>query len=174
MVDYGLTQQMIDDTVKYANKFVDVVKAPRQRIGERSSQKEKMDIAFRAVDKLIARLDKAANLLRISREDLFVSYTSARVMVDLKGKSKSSEIKTGMEGIVTDFETEQPIAGAEVKADNGKTVVKTDEEGYYRIALPAGETKIQVSYPGFTTHTETVEIEDGVLFENDVELEKPE
>jgi hypothetical protein len=174
MADYGLTQQIIDDTVKYAEKFVDVVKAPRQRIGERSSQKEKMDAGFRAVDKLIARLDKAANLLRISREDLFVSYSSARVMVDLKGKSKSPQIKTGMEGIVTDFETEQPIVGAEVKADNGKTVVKTDDEGYYRIALPAGETKIQVSYPGFTTHTETVEIEDGILFENDIELEKQE
>ena len=174
MVDYGLTQLMIDDTVKYAEKFVDIVKAPRQRIGERKSQKEKMDICFRAIDKLIGRLDKAANLLRLSREDLFVSYTSARVMVDLKGKSKSPEIKTGMEGIVTDFENEQPIAGAEIKAENGKTVVKTDDEGYYRIALPVGETKIFVSYNGFTTHTETVEIEEGILFENDIELEKPE
>ncbi len=174
MADYGLTQQMIDDTNVYIEKFAAIVKAPRQRIGERKSQKEKMDISFRAIDKLMGRLDKTANLLRLNREDLFVSYTSARVMVDLKGKSKSPEIKTGMEGIVTDFETEQPIAGAEVKADNGKTVVKTDDEGYYRIALPAGETKIHVSYSGFTTHTETVEIEDGILFENDIELEKPE
>lgn len=174
MVDYGLTQIMIDDTFKYAQKFVDVVKTPRQRIGERKSQKEKMDISFRAIDKLMDRLDKAANLLRLNREDLFVSFTSARVMVDLKGKSKTTQIKTGMEGIVTDFETEQPIAGAEVKADNGKTVVKTDDEGYYCIALPAGETKIHISYSGFTTHTETVEIEEGILFENDIELEKPE
>lgn len=174
MVDYGLTQLMLDELKGLNAKYFDLIPMPRLRITERKAKKEEMDILFREVDKKMLMSDKTIAIIRYDDEALYASYTAARLMIDLKGKSKSPEIKTGMEGVVTDFDTELPITGAEVKADTGKAVVITDDEGYYKIALPAGQTQIHVSYPGFTTLTETVEIEDGILFENDIELEKPE
>lgn len=174
LAGYGITLQVLDDLRKLIDQYHDLIPMPRQRIIERKKQKETLDMLFREADKTLALLDKTVGMVRWDDDSLYSDYMNARAIIDLKGKQKGVAITTGIEGVVSDLETEQPLVGAEVKTDTGDIVVKTDEDGYYRIASKTGKIKLTVNSTGYTPHEEILEVEEGFITENDVELEKPE
>jgi hypothetical protein len=96
------------------------------------------------------------------------------MIVDYKGKSKGPEVTTGTEGVITDFETEQPIKNVKITSDKTDVVTYSDDEGYYKMALPAGINKVTYEAEGYTSFTEEIEVEEGILYDNDIEMEKPE
>lgn len=174
LTGYGITLQVLDDLRKLIDQYHDLIPMPRQRIIERKKQKETLDMLFREADKILVLLDKTVGMVRWDDDSLYSDYMNARTIIDLKGKQKGVAITTGIEGVVSDLETEQPLVGAEVKTDTGDVVVKTDEDGYYRIASKTGKIKLTISLTGYTPHEEILEVEEGFITENDVELEKPE
>ncbi len=174
LTGYGITLQVLDDLRKLIDQYHDLIPMPRQRIIERKKQKETLDMLFREADKILVLLDKTVGMVRWDDDSLYSDYMNARTIIDLKGKQKGVAITTGIEGVVSDLETEQPLVGAEVKTDTGDVMVKTDEDGYYRIASKTGKIKLTISLTGYTPHEEILEVEEGFITENDVELEKPE
>ena len=171
---YKLTPEMIENATTLNAQYLALIPMPRVKIAERHKYKEELDEIFRSVDKNIAILDDTIDIIRYDDADLWQGYQNVRVIVDLKGKQKNPEIKTGTEGVITDFETEQPIANVTITADTTDVVTKSDDEGYYKAKLPPGTNKVTYEATGYTTYTEDIEIEEGVLFDNDIEMEKPE
>jgi hypothetical protein len=171
---YKLTQQMITDATTLNAKYLQLIPMPRVRIAERKKHKEEMDVLFRDVDKVIAKLDDTIDIIRYDDETLWSGYTGVRMIIDLKGKQKNPSIKTGTEGVITDFETEQPLKNVKITANTTDVVVMSDEEGYYKLPLPAGTNKVTYEAEGYETYTEDIEVEEGILFDNDIEMEKPE
>lgn len=171
---YELTQQMLDDLVLLNTKYFNLIPMPRLKYSERKVKKEEMDALFRAVDKQIVDLTKKISIKRFSMPEFYKSYMGAKMIVDYKGKSKSPEVTTGTEGVITDFETEQPIKNVKITSDKSDKVEMSDDEGYYKVALPAGKNKVTYEAEGYTTYSEDIEVEEGILYDNDIEMEKPE
>jgi hypothetical protein len=172
--DYGLTPDMITLLSDLAQTYFGLIPMPRLKTVERKIKKEEMDATFRLVDKDLLLLTKIISIVRFSNPDLYNSFMAAKTIIDYKGKSKNPEIVTGIEGVVTDFETEQPMPGVKVEANTTDKTVLTDEDGYYKLPLAAGTSIVSYAYVGYLTHSETVEIEEGILYDNDVDMEKPE
>lgn len=172
--EYKLTPEMLTALFDLNKTYFDLIPMPRLKIAERKVKKEEMDALFRSVDKDLAMVTKMIAIVRFSDETFYNSYMSAKMIVDYKGKSKDPEIKTGTEGIITDFETEQPLANVKITADTTDVVVMSDDEGYYKLPLKPGINKVTYELAGYATYTEEIEVEEGILFDNDIEMEKPE
>ncbi len=171
---YDLIQDNLDNLQMLNKKYFDLIPMPRLKIAERKVKKEEMDALFREVDKEIVTLTAKVSIKRFSMPEFYSSYLGAKMIVDYKGKSNDPEVKTGTEGVITDFETEQPIANVKITADTTDKVTTSDEEGYYKLPLKAGINKVTYEAPGYQTYTEEIEVEEGLLFDNDIEMEKPE
>jgi hypothetical protein len=172
--EFKLTPEMLSALFDLNKTYFDLIPMPRLKTAERKVKKEEMDVLFRAVDKDLAMLTKMISIVRFSDVTFYNSYMGAKMIVDYKGKQKSPEVKTGTEGVITDFETEQPIKNVKITANTTDVVVMSDDEGYYKLPLPAGTNKVTYEAEGYTTYTEEIEVEEGILFDNDIELEKPE
>jgi hypothetical protein len=172
--EYKLTEPMLTALFDLNKKYFDLIPMPRLKISERKVKKEEMDGLFRSVDKDLALVTKMIAIIRFSDETLYKSYMSAKMIVDYKGKSKGPEVKTGTEGVITDFETEQPIKNVKITANTSDVVTTSDEDGYYKLPLPAGTHKVTYEAAGYETYTEDIEVEEGILYDNDIEMEKPE
>ncbi|WP_299825070.1 TonB-dependent receptor [uncultured Pontibacter sp.] len=57
--------------------------------------------------------------------------------------------KSTVSGTVRDAQTGEAIAGAAVVAEKGNAGTTTDEKGYFRLAVQAGENTLTVSYLGY-------------------------
>lgn len=171
---YELIQDNLDNLQLLNKKYFDLIPMPRLRIAERKVKKEEMDVFFREVDKQIVTLTAKVSIKRFSMPDFYNTYMGAKMIVDYKGKSANPEVTTGTEGVITDFETEQPIVNVKIAANTTDKVVMSDEDGYYKLPLKPGMNKVTYEAPGYKTYTEDIEVEEGLLFDNDVELEKPD
>lgn len=74
-------------------------------------------------------------------------------------------------GQITDAETGQALPGAHVFLPDLNRGDVTDREGNFTISnLPAGTHALRISFVGYQTHTQNVEVGPGVLFELNVEM----
>lgn len=71
-----------------------------------------------------------------------------------KGKYNLNRI----EGIITYGKTEEPLSGAIIVDLNTREYTTTNKDGYYRLNLQGGNTKLEVSFVGLETSIEEVEI----------------
>ncbi len=172
--ELGLTEAMLTNLETLTAKYFGLIPMPRLKITERKTHREDMDLAFKRVDLNLAVLDDTIAIIRYDNPSLWDSYNSIRMIIDLKGKSKGKEIKTGMEGMILDGGDESALHNAKISSDKTDKVEHSDEEGYYKMALPTGANRITVVLENYTTFTEDVIIEEGVMLENDIDLEKPE
>lgn len=84
----------------------------------------------------------------------------------------SQKVNTAIRGTVTDSD-QLPLIGVNVFILEGRAGTITDLNGYYEInaALDPGTYTLQVSYVGYTTYTEKIEIGEGsTLFNKDFVL----
>lgn len=76
----------------------------------------------------------------------------------------SSQNRFTLKGIITDAKTNETLIGATVAIAELQTGAITNEYGFFSITLPQGNYNIQVSYFGYTTYNQTLElIEDVTL-----------
>ncbi len=174
--DLGLTQAMLDNLSALNTKYFSLIPMPRLKISERKNLKEQIDALFGKVDANLKLLDTSIDVIKYDNRALWDSYDNIRQIVDLKGKGKTvvKQIKQGCEGQVTDFDTDLPLHNAKVTANTTTDVVMSDEQGYFQIGLPVGQSTLKVEYAGRTTYTEVITVEEGFIVENDIELETPE
>lgn len=171
LVTAGVTQSMLDEQVVKMNEYINYSAIPRVKRVEKKEWKYQMNLLFGKADKLLKKMDGMVSTLMIDNPEAFNTYMGARQIVDLKGKQK---YHTGITGVITDFETEEAIEGAEVWTDNCIAHAMTDKTGAYNLETKGGNTKFYVRKTGYTAYVEEIETETNVIIENDIELEKPE
>lgn len=74
-------------------------------------------------------------------------------------------------GMVTDQQTKEPLIGANIFVDGATSGAATDNSGKYTLDLQAGNQKLIVSYVGYKTVEQTVNVPAGGNATFDVELE---
>lgn len=68
-------------------------------------------------------------------------------------------IRTQLSGRVTDSKTGEPLAGATISVSDARTGTTTDSTGYYVLHnLPSGHTLVEVSYTGYKTDVEHLDL----------------
>lgn len=75
-----------------------------------------------------------------------------------------------VEGQVLDAETGAPLSGANISVVGTPRGTSTDAEGQYRLPVAPGTVRLRVSFVGYGTAEETVQVEAGETYAVDVEL----
>ncbi|NRD23375.1 TonB-dependent receptor [Winogradskyella litoriviva] len=70
----------------------------------------------------------------------------------------SAQDKITLSGTITDSSSNETLIGVNIIIPELQTGTITNEYGFYSITLPSGNYEIQISYIGFTTITETLEL----------------
>lgn len=85
------------------------------------------------------------NIFRLSLLVAFIGILSAAVIATEKGKP---EVATAtMQGVITDTDTQETLAGVTVKVEGTDIEVKTDLDGKFAIdGLIPGDYNLEVSY----------------------------
>ncbi|MGB3608400.1 MAG: TonB-dependent receptor [Psychroserpens sp.] len=66
--------------------------------------------------------------------------------------------KATLSGTITDLGSNETLIGVNIIFPDLQTGTNTNEYGFYSISLPKGEYKVQISYLGYTTVTETISL----------------
>jgi len=74
-------------------------------------------------------------------------------------------------GTISDQQTKEPLIGANVFLDGAASGTATDNNGKYKLDLPAGTQKLIVSYVGYRTLEQTVSVTSGGEATQNFELE---
>jgi TonB-dependent starch-binding outer membrane protein SusC len=79
--------------------------------------------------------------------------------------------QTGVEGTVTEADTEEPLAGATVLIEETMQGASTDMDGFFQILdLEPGDYTLKVTFVGFVEHIQQVTVEEGEVTELEIEL----
>ena len=80
-------------------------------------------------------------------------------------------LDSGIEGIVTDAETAEPLEGARIFVSETGQVKYSDDSGYYRFFLPPGTYNLTASMFGYYQVNATVEVVEAAFTPQDFDLE---
>ncbi len=69
-----------------------------------------------------------------------------------------SQEKFTLSGTVSDSKTNETLIGVNVFIPEIKAGIITNEYGFYSITIPKGTYTLQISYLGYETHSETIEL----------------
>jgi len=87
--------------------------------------------------------------------------------IDASEAASLVTLESGIEGLVTDAETEEPLEGVEISISEPGRLRYTDGSGYYRFSLPPGTYNITASAYGYYQGNATVEVvEDAFASQN--------
>lgn len=107
------------------------------------------------------------------------NYSRGAVEIDLlPGDEKWQDFElwpasAWIEGYVTDFFSDDPIANARVEADSESHYYEedyTDAFGYYNLSVPQGTYDVRVNAPDYRENESTVEVIDETATKHDVRL----
>lgn len=75
----------------------------------------------------------------------------------------NGQSRTQLAGKITDSKTGEPLAGASVVLAESKTGTTTDSSGFYRLKnVPFGHTLIEISFEGYRSAVDHIDIKNGV------------
>ncbi|MBM3434642.1 MAG: carboxypeptidase-like regulatory domain-containing protein [Bacteroidetes bacterium] len=157
------------------NSFESSIPLRRAAITGISTATDNLEILFRDLNAVLRnKLDFLILNYRKSHPDFFKAYTSARIIVDL-GKRTGNK-QTIISGVITNFETENPIIGVSVLCNETGKIVFTDVNGKYSHTLPDGGTyTFRAMLENFTSYdTDPVTLLKGAHVTLDIELEPVE
>lgn len=173
--EFGITQVVLDEHTAVIGDYANAIGTPRVRLVERKSANEEIERVFNEANRKLKMMDKMMAMLQLDNPEAYNIYMGVREIIDLKGgRKKNSSIKEGVEGVISDFETGEPVVDAEVWTDKNPVKVKTDAEGYYIHANAKGETRMYVQKTGYPLYDELIEVDEGLILQNDIDLEKAE
>lgn len=136
LTGYNVTPVIVTDFRTLIGGFSELISAPRMDITARAAIKKDMENIIREIRALLNdKMDLSMNSIKKSEPEMYNAYTSARVVVDLKGKRNVKHPvsdTTGMiSGTLTDSEIGDPIADAIVQLDGTDEATTTDEDGEF-------------------------------------------
>ena len=136
VADYNVTPAGITDFRTLIADFSKLLSSPRMDIAARAAIGTEMENIIKEIRAhLKDKMDKSMNSIKNNEPEYFNAYTSARVIIDLKGKrnvTKPVSDTTGMiSGTLTDSETGEPIVNAIVQRKGSEEATTTDEDGVF-------------------------------------------
>ncbi len=79
--------------------------------------------------------------------------------------------QTGVEGTVTEADTDEPLAGATVMIEETMQGASTDTDGFFQILeMESGTYTLKVTFVGFVEHRQQITVEAGEVTNLDIEL----
>ncbi len=89
---YGVSQQQIDDLTALREELEAMLNAPRNAILERKLYTSALEKISRNIDHLLReKLDKLAEVLKLTQPEFYEEYKNARVIIDFRAPRRSSE-----------------------------------------------------------------------------------
>lgn len=90
LTNYSITPAHIQNLYDYKEAFFAVIQLPKDKIGERASYNQLIEIQIRSIDLLLKeRLDTYMELIEFDLAQLFVQYKSSRAIDSSSGGSSS-------------------------------------------------------------------------------------
>ena len=179
LADYGVDanlMQIFQQTIATYSSLVENPVAARSHSSTNTKLLEQNLAKLR--DVLINRIDKTMEILQDSQTELYLTFKSARKIIDsgrrhTSGALQPTDVKTGSVAVnVYDADTGQPIEGANIKVVDKDIELETDEDGQaYGDQIPAGSYDIEIRFPGYETgKIIAIEVPEGDEVQKDIQL----
>jgi hypothetical protein len=84
VADYGVSAEGLEEFQILINDFAGLIAKPRNAIGKRVASTARLVELFKQGDDILYnRMDKLAEMFRVSNKDFYLSYKNARIIVDM-------------------------------------------------------------------------------------------
>lgn len=175
---YGINAETQKTFLETLTAYNESISKPRVGIAERSQFTKQLVTLFEKADILLGNLDLATEIIRLPQKNFYDGYKTARKIVE----TSSGNLK--LKALVTDKITMQPLGGVFFNFKpvsntpgslngNGEITKKSSEKGRFNIkSMPAGTYKLNISKPGYADKSGNVIVEEGIMTDLRVELEK--
>lgn len=151
LTGYNVNPVDITDFKALTKEVADLLSAPRMDIAARAAIKNEMEEIIRKIRAHFKeKMDMSMNVIKDSEVEFFNAYTSARVIVDRKGKrvikDPVSETTGMVSGTITDIDNGEPIVDAIVQLEGIEEATTTDEDGVFLFdTVATGKVNIMCS-----------------------------
>ena len=135
LAPYGITAGTLSALNTEIANYAAVVPAPRNAASLRSAYSETLVIQFKEADEILKnQLDKIAGQFKTPAPEFYITYKNNRIILD------PATSATKVEGNVRQFETINPIVGAQLDAEGTAYSTLTDAQGDYSLKIPVPGT----------------------------------
>lgn len=170
--EYFVTEADITAVDTLRKQYLLIVSDPRIGIVVGKSATKDLALKFKEIGVILEKMDIMVEPFKKINKTFVQQYHDARIIVDL-GRRKSGTQYAVFSGLIRDFNTELPAAGASVLiVETGqKVIVKAD--GKFKVSLKeSGIYTLQVTLEGYNTYTEadiSIQLGNEIQFEIDLE-----
>lgn len=168
LADYGVTQVMLDTLSSQMEAYAAALPGAKRVIASRKTATSGLADEFAAADELLRKIDALMEIISTESPAFYNEYRNVRVIVDLKGKGRS----TGISGRVTDAATGQSLANVKVSLAGSSAAVLSDATGQYSLDVStAGIYTLTAVLGGYTELSRSyVEVKTGEFTGLDLQM----
>ncbi len=135
LAPYGLTTTVLSDLADATQAYADIIATPRNAVAQRTSYSEAIKNLMKDADSLLKlQMDKVALQFKINNPEFYNAYKQNRIILDAATSS------TQVTGIITDSETNQPVAGVTVQVVDQPYTATSNAIGEYTVKIPVPGT----------------------------------
>jgi len=176
LVDYGITQVILDETNNKLTAYTSVLPETKKVIAGRKVATQELKNKFDEADKILKKIDVLIEIISQSEPEFYQGYKNLRLIDDLRRKQKSRTMDTGISGIALNLTTGLKQPGVKVNIIGTNITALTDAEGKYTFTLTEpGTYSLKAELKGFDeVLEEDVEVETGSITEVDFDMEPEE
>ncbi|MCK9616480.1 MAG: carboxypeptidase-like regulatory domain-containing protein [Lentimicrobiaceae bacterium] len=175
LADYEVSDELINKFQELITDYSKSIPLPREAKSIHKLALQNIRVLIRENNKILSeRLDIDIEYFKTSHPDFYKMYKEARNIIDY-GMHHCKKNILKLTGTVTDFETEQPIAGVTLKIKETELTAISDVKGKFSIQLTeAGKFTLEANFTGYQPYSLEFEISKDESLEMEVELEKEE
>jgi len=170
---YGVDQALIDDLDAKIADFELIVQKPRTVSSEYSAKNKDVVLLMKQIDLLMnGKIRYLLLPFKHTHQTFYNGYKKANMIIDLGRRKRASTTK--LSGRVIDFESGVPIGGVllEILEFNDKKMT-TKADGKYSFDFEEGGiVTIKATKEDYYDTSETVELEKGVSYEMDIDMDE--
>jgi len=169
LAPYGITAATLTSFQNAIDNYTDSIPAPRNAATQKKAYALSLKTLFQEADDILKnQMDKIAPQFKAANMLFYNTYKNNRIILD------PAQSATKVEGNVKQFETSNPIVGAQVDAEGTAYTTLTDELGNYSLKIPVpGTYNIIFKHENFKELVkENIVVTLGQSTELNVEMEK--
>ncbi len=176
LVDYGITQVILDETNNKLTAYTSVLPETKKVIAGRKVATQELKNKFDEADKILKKIDVLIEIISLSEPEFYQGYKNLRLIDDLRRKRQTQSKDFVIRGIALNMSTGLKQPGVKVSATGTNLSTLTDAEGAYSLLMPKeGLYTLKAELKGFAeAEEEDVEVELGSITEVDFDLEPEE
>lgn len=135
LATYGITTTVLSDLADATEAYADIIATPRNAVAQRSSYSDTINTLMKDADALLKlQMDKVALQFKTDNLEFYNAYKQNRIILDAATSS------TQVTGVITDSETNQPIANVKVQVVDQPYTAISNAIGEYTVKIPVPGT----------------------------------